>query len=110
KLDKAKGGATVPASLVLWALESPEVDQRLTGTAQAEPKLTPAEWTSGDIPWLVYAAGETRFVRPVVDQLMATTFKNRTLKVLGRDKDNGIKIHVLDGSRRGVESGVETAA
>lgn len=109
KLDEAKGGATVPASLVLWALVSPEVDKRLTEATQAEPKLTTAEWTSGDIPWLVYAAGETRFVRPVVDRLMATTFKGRMLKVLGRDKDNGIKIHVLDGSKSGVESGLETA-
>jgi hemolysin-activating ACP:hemolysin acyltransferase len=99
KLDQAQGGATVPAALVLWALVSPEVDKRLTETTEAEPKLTPAEWTSGDIPWLVHAAGETRFVRSVVDQLMATTFKNRTLKVLGRDKDNNVKIHILDGSK-----------
>lgn len=105
KLDEAHGGATVPASLVLWALVSVEVDKRLTETTEAEPKLTPAEWTSGDIPWLVHAAGETRFVRPVVDQLMATTFKNRTLKVLGRDKDNNVKIHILDGSKDNSKEG-----
>src|SRR5262249_5990486 len=103
KLDQAQGGATVPASLVLWALVSPEVDKRLTETTEAEPRLAPADWTSGDIPWLVYAAGETRFVRPVVEQLMATTFKDRTLKVLGRDKDNNVKIHVIDGSRTGAD-------
>src|SRR5579871_1703681 len=73
KLDQTHGGATIPASLVLWALVSPEVDKRLTETTDAEPKLAPAEWTSGDIPWLVHAAGETRFVRAIVDQLMATT-------------------------------------
>jgi len=103
KLDEAQGGASVPASLVLWALVSPEVDKRLTETTGVEPRLTPKDWTSGDIPWLVYAAGETRFVRPVVEQLMATTFKDRTLKVLGRDKDNNVKIHVLDGSRNNAE-------
>ena len=88
----------MPASLVLWALVSPEVDKRLSEAADSEPQLRPDEWKSGDIPWLVYAAGETRFVRPVVKQLMETTFKNRTLKVLGRDKDNRVKVHVLDGS------------
>jgi hemolysin-activating ACP:hemolysin acyltransferase len=108
KLDEAHGGATVPASLVLWAFVSPEVDKRLTETT--EPKLTPAEWTSGDIPWLVHAAGETRFVRPVVDQLMATTFKGRTLKVLGRDKDNNIKIHILDGSKEASKEGAKSSA
>ena len=108
KLDEAHGGATVPASLVLWAFVSPEVDKRLTETT--EPKLTPAEWTSGDIPWLVHAAGETRFVRPVVDQLMATTFKGRTLKILGRDKDNNIKIHILDGSKEASKEGAKRSA
>jgi hemolysin-activating ACP:hemolysin acyltransferase len=103
KLDAAHGGATMPASLVLWALVSPEVDKRLSETTEVEPKLAPAEWTSGDTPWLVYAAGETRFVRPVVKQLMETTFKGRTLKVLGRDKDNNIKIHVLGGSSDSAE-------
>ena len=110
KLDEAHGGATVPASLVLWALVSPEVDKRLTGTTESEPKLTPAEWTSGDIPWLVHAAGEARFVRPVVDQLMATTFKGRTLKVLGRDKDNNVKIHILDGSKDSSKDGSKSSA
>ena len=110
KLDEAHGGATVPASLVLWALVSPEVDKRLTETTVSEPKLTPAEWTSGDIAWLVHAAGETRFVRAVVDQLMATTFKNRTLKVLGRDKDNNVKIHIFDGSKDSPKSSAESAA
>jgi hemolysin-activating ACP:hemolysin acyltransferase len=110
KLDEAHGGATVPASLVLWAFVSPEVDKRLSETTEAEPKLTPAEWTSGDIPWLVHAAGETRFVRPVVDQLMATTFKGRTLKVLGRDKDNNVKIHILDGSKEDSKGSAESAA
>ena len=108
KLDEAHGGATVPASLVLWAFVSPEVDKRLTETT--EPKLAPAEWTSGDIPWLVHAAGETRFVRPVVDQLMATTFKGRTLKILGRDKDNNIKIHILDGSKEASKEGAKSSA
>jgi cytolysin-activating lysine-acyltransferase len=103
KLNEAQGGATLPASLVLWALVSPEVDKRLMETTEADLKLAPAEWTSGDIPWLVYAAGETRFVRPVVNQLMATTFKNRMLKVLGRDKDNNVKVHILDGSQNSAE-------
>src|SRR5580698_7565204 len=69
KLDQAQGGASVPASLVLWALVSPEVDKRLTEAVDCEPQLGPDEWTSGDIPWLVHAAGETRYVRPVVKQL-----------------------------------------
>jgi len=98
KLDEKHGGATLPVSLVLWALVSPDVDQRLTTATGTAPRLAPEEWKSGDIPWLVHAAGETRFVRPVINQLITTTFKGQTVKVLGRDKDDNVKVHVLDGA------------
>ena len=98
KLDEKHGGATLPVSLVLWALVSPDVDQRLTAATGTAPQLAPEEWKSGDIPWLVHAAGETRFVRPVVEQLMATTFKGQTVKVLARDKDDNVKVHIFDGA------------
>ena len=90
-------GAAVPVAVVLWALVSPEVDQRLMEGGSTSFKLKPEEWKSGDIPWLLHAAGETRFVRFVVDQLTKTTFKGRKLKVRGRDKDGNVKVHVLDG-------------
>ena len=96
KTSEADGGRTFPAGIVLWALVSPEVDQRLTEAKDSQPRLDPAEWTSGDIPWLVHAAGEARFVRPIVKDLMQTIFKDRKVKVLGRDSDDGIKIHVLE--------------
>jgi cytolysin-activating lysine-acyltransferase len=98
KLDEKHGGATLPVALVLWAFVSPEVDQRLTMAMGTAPQLAPGEWKSGDIPWLLHAAGETRFVRPVVNQLMQTTFKGQKVKVLARDKDNAIKIHVLESA------------
>jgi cytolysin-activating lysine-acyltransferase len=98
KLDEKHGGATLPVALVLWALVSAEVDQRLTMAMGTAAQLAPEEWKSGDIPWLVHAAGETRFVRPVVNQLMETTFKGQKVKVLARDKDNAIKVHVLEGA------------
>lgn len=98
KLDEKHGGATLPVALVLWAFVSPEVDERLTAATGTAPRLAPEEWKSGEIPWLVHAAGETRFVRPVVNQLMQTTFKGQRVKVLARDKDNAIKIHVLEGT------------
>jgi cytolysin-activating lysine-acyltransferase len=82
----------------LWALVSPEVDKRLMEGDAAALRLKPEEWKSGDIPWLLHAAGETRFVRFVVDQLMKTTFKGRQVKVFGRDRGGNTKVHVLDGA------------
>jgi len=103
KLAEAKIGEdgnarTLPAAIVLWALVSPEVDARLTESRVNRPKLEPAEWTSGDIPWLVHAAGDLRIVSRVVKHLMQTTFKDRKVKVFGRDENNGVKIHVLEAT------------
>ena len=97
KLDSGQGAA-VPVAVVLWASVSPEVDRRLMEGDNTSFQLKPEEWKSGDIPWLVHAAGETRFVRSVVDQMTKTTFKGRKVKVRGRDRDGNLKVHVLDGT------------
>jgi len=88
-------GSSLPVAVVLWASVSPEVDQRLMQADSPSPRLQPQEWTSGDILWLVHAAGEARFVRYVVEQLTQTTFRGRQVKVLARDQDGKPKIHVL---------------
>jgi len=97
KLDSGQGAA-VPVAVVLWASVSPEVERRLMEGGNASFQLKPEEWKSGDIPWLVHAAGEMRFVRSVVDQLTKTMFKGRKVKVRGRDQDGNLKVHVLDGT------------
>jgi hemolysin-activating ACP:hemolysin acyltransferase len=88
-------GPALPVAIVFWALVSPTVDKRLMKATSDAPHLTPEEWKSGDIPWLVHAAGETRFVRSVVDQLMKSTFRGREVKVLASDRLGRAKVHVL---------------
>ena len=92
-------GPSLPVAVVFWASVSPEVDKRLMEAKSASPHLTPEEWKSGDILWLVHAAGEARFVRSVIDQLMKTTFKGREIKVLASNRDGNAKVHVLDGTK-----------
>jgi cytolysin-activating lysine-acyltransferase len=89
-------GPALPVAVVFWALVSADVDKRLTEAKSAAPRLTPEEWKSGDILWLVHAAGETRFVRSVIDQLMKSTFAGRAVKVLANDREGNAKVHVLD--------------
>ena len=92
---KPKEGITLPVAVVLWARVSAEVDKRLMETETLAVRLKPEDWTSGDILWLLHAAGETRFVRHVVEQLSKTTFKGHEVKVLGRDRDGKPKVHLL---------------
>ena len=91
-------GPSLPVAVVFWASVSPDVDRRLMEAKGPAPRLKPEEWKSGDIIWLVHAAGETRFVRSVIDRLMKTTFKEREIKVLASDRDGNAKVHVLGGS------------
>src|SRR4051812_49172990 len=88
-------GPTLPVALVLWASVSAEVDQRLMDNPSAF-QMKPEDWTSGDILWLMHAAGETRFVRFIVEQLRKTAFKDRKIKVLARDKDGNAKARLLE--------------
>ena len=98
KPDNNKQGPSLPVAVVFWASVSPDVDKRLMEAKSSAPRLKPEEWKSGDILWLVHAAGETRFVRSLIDQLMKTTFKEREIKVLASDRDGNAKVHLLGGS------------
>jgi hemolysin-activating ACP:hemolysin acyltransferase len=84
---KTKEGATMPIAVVLWAKVSPEVDARLAQSDDVMNRLKPDEWTSGDIVWLVHAAGQPRFVRHLLKQLSETAFKGVEVKVRGRGED-----------------------
>jgi len=84
---KPKTGGSLPVAVVLWARVSADVDKRLEQIGRAPIRLRPDEWTSGDILWLVHAAGEPRFVRHVLKQLSETAFKGREVKFRGFSKD-----------------------
>lgn len=90
-------GAAMPVAVVLWASVSAEVDKKLMETEEAL-QLKPEEWKSGDILWFMHAAGETRFVRQVVDKLLKTTLKGRQVKVRAHDPAGKSEIHVLGAS------------
>ena len=76
-------------------------DKKLMEAEEGSLQLKPEEWKSGDILWLVHAAGETRFVRQVVDELTKTTLKGRQVKVRAHDPAGKSKIHVLGASAQG---------
>lgn len=78
-------GFTTPIAVVMWALVSPEVDQRLS-TELAQPiRLKPQEWKSGSIAWVIVAEGEQRAAAALLQQLKERVFKDVPLKarVLG---------------------------
>jgi hemolysin-activating ACP:hemolysin acyltransferase len=92
---KQKTGGSVPVAVVLWASVSADVDQRLAQVGNVPIRLRPDEWTSGEILWLVHAAGEPRFVRQVLKQLNDSAFKGREVKVRARGGDGKLAVQLL---------------
>ena len=84
--DKASG-STVPVSAVLWATVSDAVDQRLTSSAVEPVRLKAGEWKSGNIPWLVAVAGETRAAARLLKVVAERHFDGSGLRTIARDAD-----------------------
>jgi hemolysin-activating ACP:hemolysin acyltransferase len=76
-----RNGAQTAVAVVLWALVSDLVHQRLMA-ASGKPKLKPEEWTSGAVPWLIEAAGEAEATRNLLKSLVAKKFADTGLNMM----------------------------
>lgn len=85
-------GLVVPVGAVLWAMVSPEVDQRLSAQETGPIRLQPGEWRSGDIPWIIHTVGEPKILGGLMEQLTKTVFKNRAPKMRIRGQDGKAKV------------------
>lgn len=95
--SKSQGFVT-PVAAVLWARVSPAVDAKLSQNLDKPVQLTADEWTSGDIPWIIAAAGEQKLIAPMIKGLVkgalgGTPIKSRTT---GRDGKPGIVAFTAD--------------
>lgn len=78
-------GPFVPTAVALWASVSASVDKRLSENLDRSPKLSAAEWTSGNIKWLIAVAGDKRVLPKFLQQLKQSDFKGQTVKIRTRD-------------------------
>lgn len=96
-------GLAMPLATVLWAQVSEEVDARLSANPDQRVRLKPEEWTSGTIPWLIEAVGETRAVGTLLRRLIDERFPATGVKAIGRSPDGTAKVRVL--RKEAAESG-----
>ncbi len=94
KIDDA--GNTVPVACVLWASVSDAVDQRLVLTTDQPMQLDKAEWKSGPHIWLIEAAGDTRAVAALMNQLQTTIWAGKQVKMRAKKKDGKTGIRLLN--------------
>ena len=88
-------GMTTPISLMMWALVSPEVDQRLRADPNEPIRLSPNEWKSGDILWIVEAIGEQNLLQAMLQNAVVREWNGRPANLRVRGPDGSYKIAVL---------------
>lgn len=88
----ANGGHIVPVAAVLWAMVAPDVDARLSRELDRPIRLSPSEWKSGDIPWIVVAAGDRNAMAPLLQQLSESKFKGNPPKIRVRAADGKVTV------------------
>ena len=94
--DKAnQGGIFVPIAVALWAHVSPAVDKALSENLDKPLQLRPNQWASGNIAWLVAAAGDRRAVPTFLKQLGEKKFKGQPVKLRARGPDGSVVVKTL---------------
>ena len=86
-------GLYLPVALAAWAKVSPAVDARLAANLDKPFLLQAAEWSSGDLVWLVTVAGEPTNLPDFLKQLYVREFMGKPVKmrVLGAGGKSEIK-------------------
>ncbi|MEA2780689.1 MAG: cytolysin-activating lysine-acyltransferase [Rhodospirillaceae bacterium] len=97
------GGLLISVAVVLWASVSPEIDKRLSENVDKKLLLRPDEWTTGDILWLIAAAGDQRGVRKIIKELRETEFQGRPVKLRTHEPDGKAVIKTLAAQSAGNE-------
>ncbi len=87
-----------PVAVALWAQVSAEIDQRLSANPAEPVRLEPADWTSGDIPWLILVAGDQRAIQPMLAELQKTKLGGKAMKMRARTPDGAASIRAWDAA------------
>jgi cytolysin-activating lysine-acyltransferase len=92
----SQAGTPTPIGVLLWAMVSADVEQRLLNSA-GPLKLQPAEWRSGDIPWVVEVAGDARTEDALLRHL-GEMFKGQEIKRRTVGPDGKVKVGTFKGA------------
>lgn len=88
-------GMTTPVGFVLWANVSKEVDVRLSDMTSGALNISATDWNSGDIPWVMIAAGDQNLVSAILDTLMKQTWAGKDVKMRIKGGDGKVALSVL---------------
>ena len=87
-----KSGMRTPIAAVLWAKVCKEVDIRLSNSLDQPAHLDPTDWKSGDVPWLIAAAGDNRFVGKLVKRLQTDVLRGEQIRFRSTAEDGSMRV------------------
>lgn len=85
-------GAVTPVGAVLWAMVSEDTDRRLSDTQNTQISITPQDWRSGSIPWIMLAIGDKGIVAGLLRKLSTDVFKGTEPKMRSRTPDGKVVV------------------
>jgi cytolysin-activating lysine-acyltransferase len=94
---KDEPGVLVPVAVALWARVSDNIDKALQGNLDKQARLHAADWASGNNIWLMTVAGDQRAIPKFVEQLGATEFKGKLVKMRMRGADGKVVVRTMTG-------------
>jgi hemolysin-activating ACP:hemolysin acyltransferase len=100
--QKRPDGPFGPIAVVIWAYVSPEIDQKLLADPNAPFRLFIPDYKSGDIPWIIEAAGRKPVVDKLLAQLLEKEFKGQPVKVRMRAPDGKVTAGVYNSQQAAV--------
>jgi len=82
-MEAVREGTVLPSpfAAAFWAKLSPAVDRRLSADKDMSGRLSPDEWQSGDSLWIIDVVGDSRILPAFLEELAATQFPGRYLKM-----------------------------
>ena len=94
--ENKETGQSQPVGTVLWAMVSPEVDQRLSADPEQPMQLAATDWKSGEIPWIVAMAGDKNVMQPMLQRLNTNELSGRGIKMRMKDGEGKTRVAVVN--------------
>ena len=88
-------GFTKPVAFLLWASFSAAIDARLTAAPEQPFPSKPADCKSGDIVWVVDAAGDQALIGQMIQQQKAATWKGKMVRMRVAGEGGCIAVNTL---------------
>ena len=80
-------GMVAPVAVVMWALVSDDLDQRLSAAHDRPARMSLQEWRSGPHLWVMEAVGEPRVVGSMLERLVNNEWKGQVAKIRSRNAE-----------------------